>query len=167
MKSNIKYTDVIEKVNKEAVKSALSNRKPRLALAEPVGKSLELIPFFGQRVSCGLFGISEDYIENYQSLDERFVKNKSSTFFFQAEGSSMQPLIFSDDVLIVDRSIEYMHGRVSVFSLDGDMFCKRIFKRNGKLVLSSENKKFSDIVINEEQVFHLFGVVVAIARDIQ
>ena len=41
----------------------------------------DLIEIYQGKVSCGLFGISDDFIENYQSLDERFVKNKESTFF--------------------------------------------------------------------------------------
>ena len=52
-----------------------------------------LIPLSAQKVSCGLFGITNDHIENYQSLDERFVKNKASTYFFEAESDSMSPFI--------------------------------------------------------------------------
>ena len=54
----------------------------------------------------GLFGIHDDFSEKYQSLDERFIKNKASTFFFKASGKAMAPLILPDDVLIVDRSVD-------------------------------------------------------------
>ena len=48
----------------------------------------------GRKVSCGLFGLSDDFIESYQSLDERFIKNKTSSFLFEASGDSMEPTIF-------------------------------------------------------------------------
>lgn len=35
------------------------------------------------KLSCGLFGISDDFIEKYQSLDGHFIKNKFSTFFLK------------------------------------------------------------------------------------
>jgi DNA polymerase V len=59
-------------------------------------EKLHAFPILGKRVTCGLFGISDDYIEKYQSLDARFIKNKASTFFFQAASDSMEPLIFEN-----------------------------------------------------------------------
>lgn len=53
----------------------------------------------------GLFGISQDHIEDYQSLDKRFIKSRVSTFFFQASGDAMSPYIENEDILIVDRSL--------------------------------------------------------------
>ena len=76
----------------------------------------------------GLFGIHDDFSEKYQSLDERFIKNKASTFFFKASGKAMAPLIFPDDVLIVDRSVGPVDGRVAVIAFEGELLCKRIFR---------------------------------------
>jgi DNA polymerase V len=130
-------------------------------------KKIQPTPLFLPTVACGLFGISDDYIEKYQSLDMRFIKNKSSTFFFEARGDSMAPMIVNKDVLVVDRSIESMYGRVCVFSLDGGMFCKRILKRNNHLLLVSENQNYKPQVVNPEQEFCFFGVVTAASRDIR
>lgn len=126
-----------------------------------------LRPFLGQRISCGLFGISDDYIEKYQSLDSRFIKNKSSTFFFEATGSSMEPLIIEKDVLIVDRSLEATHDRVVVVSLDNEMLCKRLIKDSSGNLLRSDNRTYRDIYITEEINLSVFGVVIGIARDIK
>ena len=69
----------------------------------------------GQLVRVG-FGISDDFIEKYQSLDAKFIKNKFSTFFFEAVGDSMEPTIFEGQVLIVDRSLKDFHQKVCVIS---------------------------------------------------
>ena len=123
------------------------------------------VPFSSQRVSCGLFGIVNDHIENYQSLDERFVKNKASTYFFEAESNSMSPLIMEGDVLIVDRALESYPNCIVVCALNGEMLCKRLMEKNGSLFLFSENQSYKPIEINEESDFMVFGVVRGIARE--
>jgi len=125
-----------------------------------------LIPFFGARVSCGLFGISDDYIEKYQSLDSRFVKNKASTFFFEAANNSMAPLICAKDVLVVDRSLEPSHNRVAVICLNGEMICKRLIKTKNGPILRSDNPVYKDFQVTEEMEMTVWGVVVAIAREL-
>jgi len=119
------------------------------------------------QANCGLFGISDDYIEKYQSLDERFIKNKSSTFFFEATGDSMEPVVFPGDVLIVDRSVNWTQGKIVIAYLDGQFFCKRLLKSPKGIILRSENKLHRDILVTEEMDFLVWGVVVAQARDLR
>lgn len=114
----------------------------------------------------GLFGIQEDHIQKYQSLDDRFVKNKSSTYFFVAAGDSMQPLILEKDILIVDRSLEPTHNKIVVVAVNGEMYCKRLVSRGGQLLLVSDNKNYSEIIINGEMDIHFFGVVTGMGRDL-
>lgn len=119
------------------------------------------------QANCGLFNISEDHIEDYQSLDQRFIKNKSSTFFFQATGDSMEPLVFAGDVLVVDRSINSFYGKIAIIYLEGQFLCKRILKSPKGLILRSENKLHRDILITEEMDFLVWGVVTSLARDVR
>lgn len=117
--------------------------------------------------NCGLFGIQDDYIEKYQSLDERFVKNRASTFFFEATGDSMEPLIFPGDVLVVDRSLDWVHGKIIIGHLEGSFLCKRFLKSPKGIILRSENKLHRDILVTEEMDFLVWGTVVAVARDLR
>lgn len=117
--------------------------------------------------NCGLFGIADDYAQKYQSLDERFIHNKASTFFFEASGDSMEPLIREKDILIVDRSITANHGRIIVGYLDGHFICKRLIRMGSQLILRSENKLHRDISINEDSDFIIWGVVSGQARDLK
>lgn len=117
--------------------------------------------------NCGLFGISEDHIQNYQSLDDRFVQNRSATFFFEAQGDSMEPLIMSGDVLVIDRSLEVRSGRVAVVYLDGEFLCKRFIRQDGETILRSHNPLHRDIIISEEMDFLVWGPIVAVARDMK
>lgn len=119
----------------------------------------------GQKVSCGLFGIGGDFLEQYQSLDKRFIKNQASTFFFEASGSSMSPLIVPGDILIVDRSLEVTSNKIIVAHLNGEMICKRIYKNKIETILNSDNKNNKPIHITNEMNLIIFGVVTGIARE--
>lgn len=112
-------------------------------------------------VSCGLFGIGEDFTEDFQSLDAKFIKNKTSTFFFEAVGDSMIPAVFPRDILIVDRSIKNYDNRVCVICYEGQMLCKRVFITKDGAILKSENKKYKDIVIENSEELTFWGVVIS------
>ena len=114
-----------------------------------------------------LFGYTEDYMEDFLSLDQLLVKNRESTFFLRASGNSMAPLIHPDDVLVVDRSVKPLSGTIVVVTLDGERLCKRLSLKNGKTLLCSENSEYKPIEIGDDQNLVIFGKVVGIARTMK
>ncbi|MCP4914880.1 MAG: S24 family peptidase [Oligoflexia bacterium] len=133
-------------MTKETLKSLLKNNKQPLLL---------------QHVECGLFGVSEDFSEDYQSLDERVIKNKSATYFLLAKGRSMEPTIFEEDILVVDRSIKNFHNKVCVVSYNGELICKRVSILEDRVLLKSDNPKFKDIVVFDDASAMFWGVVIS------
>ena len=125
------------------------------------------IPKLSSKISCGLFGISDDFIEKYQSLDAKFIKNKFSTFFFEAVGDSMEPTIFEGQILIVDRSLKDFHQKVCVISYEDKLICKRVYLKSTGIILHSDNPKYKDIIISESEGLNLWGVVIAIAGHVK
>lgn len=125
-----------------------------------------LRPDIGE-VACGLFGITEDYEEAYLSLDEHLVRNRESTYFLRARGESMSPMINPGDIIIVDRSVKPVHGLIIILTFNGERLCKRYFSKNGQLQLLSDNPKHRPIIVNEDCEVTIFGVVVAIARNMR
>lgn len=121
-------------------------------------------PFFGD-VVCGLFGISDDFVESYLSLDEKFMKNKESTFFVRASGNSMAPEIKNNDILVVDRSRLLFSGAIIAFYLNGVPMCKEYLILGKRSYLKSSNPEFKTISVKEEDELTVFGVVVGIVRD--
>lgn len=120
-------------------------------------------------VSRGLFGICDDFGEKYQSLDERFIKNKEATFFFIAHGASMEPTIFPNDTLVVDRSLTQYHNRVCILAFQGELICKRVMisphgqghSNQERPRLKSDNPRFKDIILNHPDDITIWGVVIA------
>ena len=123
-------------------------------------------PLFGSNVSCGLFGIADDFVDEYLSLDEKFVKNKEASFFVRAQGESMAPYILPKDILIVDRSVQLFDKAVAAFFLNNHAICKQYIKKDGRVYLRSFNKSHADIPITEDDQLDLFGVVTGIARSL-
>ena len=126
-----------------------------------------LFPTFSGKISCGLFGISDDFIEKYQSLDELLVKNKFSTFFFEAAGDSMVPTIFPGQILIVDRSKTDFHQKVCVINFEDKMICKRVLLKDNGIILKSDNPKYKDIYVENNELVSIWGVVIAHAGFIK
>ena len=123
-------------------------------------------PFYQTLVSCGLFGVADDFGETYLSLDERYLANKESTFFVRAGGESMSPEIKPGDILVVDRSRLLSSGNFITCFFNGSAICKQYFKTAEGAVLKSINPNFKDLAISDEDQFELFGVVIAIVRDL-
>ncbi len=113
----------------------------------------------------GLFNISEDHIQSELSLDQRFLPNKSTSFFFKMSSNCMNPNIQKDDVLVVDRSMHPFSGNLIVFSLNGEMLCKRYFRRGVHTYLQSDHGSYKDIIIKSTDDFIIFGVVASMLRE--
>lgn len=117
-----------------------------------------LIPLLSTRIMCGLFGICEDHTEKYLSLDSRFIKNKAASFIFRLEGNSMEPVIFENEYILVDRSIDEFMNRIVVADYQGERMCKYLTKISGRQVLHSFNPKVKDIIISDQNELSIFGV---------
>jgi DNA polymerase V len=125
-----------------------------------------LIPVFSMAVQCGLFGIQDDHIEHYLSLDEQFIKNKHTSFIFKMEGNSMEPHIQAGDFLIVDRSLSNFMNKIVVVDIFDERLCKFLTREKGRTILRSFNNSHKDIIVTEEMDMRVFGVAILCFRDL-
>lgn len=146
--------------------SFMESKLKQIELPLTGGPTPEL-PKFIAKVSCGLFGISDDFIEKYQSLDSHFIKNKFSTFFFESDGDSMEPTIHAGQIIVVDRSRKDFHGKVCVISWEDKLICKRVFFKNDSIILKSDNTKYKEITVQNNDNLLLWGLVTAIAGFVE
>ena len=122
--------------------------------------SLELCLFMC-RVTAGFPSPADDYLDEFLDLNKKLITNKSATFLARAEGDSMKDAgILSGDILIVDRSIKPVSGKVVVASLNGELIVKRYRMRGGQAFLMSENTKFEPIALGEDHDLVIWGVVI-------
>ena len=124
-------------------------------------------PLFSNKVSCGFPSPAEDHIEKNISLDELLIKHPAATFFLRAKGDSMiNAGIFSDDILIVDRSIHPESGHVVVAAVNGELLIKRLIIQKGQTLLVAENKEFKTISMQKGDDLHVWGAVTNVIHSL-
>jgi len=117
-------------------------------------------PLFNCRVSAGFPSPADDYIEQALDLNQLLIQKPAATFFVRAEGDSMIGAgIHSNDILVVDRSIEAVPNKVVICALNGELTVKRLVSKQGQLVLMAENPLYPDIPLHEGIDMTIWGVV--------
>ncbi|MFZ5524215.1 MAG: LexA family protein [Pseudomonadota bacterium] len=111
-------------------------------------------------VPAGFPSPADDYVEQRISLDEHLIRHRESTFFMRVSGESMRGLgIFDGDLLVVDRALPAVHGRVVIAVLDGEFTVKQLLHTAEGQVLRAAHPDYPDTLIKPEQDFSVWGVV--------
>lgn len=134
-------------------------------LGKPIGGAAKL-PCYSFRVPAGFPSPATDHLEGDISLDELFELRAPHVYLVKIEGDSMQGSgIFSGDLVIVDRSREAEHGDVVIAALNNEPVCKRLHKRDGVVILKSENPSYPSRYVLEGEEPLIWGVVRFSVRD--
>lgn len=111
--------------------------------------------------ATGFGAAADDYMERGIDLNEQLIRNKPATFFFRMNSDAMTEAgIFSGDVLIVDRSIKAVSGKIIVAVLNGELLVRRLQTHIKGVTLIAENKKYGHVQIDEFSNYAAWGVVV-------
>lgn len=158
------------------VKNLLDNRKRQFevlacnstAILFPAkAPSLISIPLFIGKVPAGFPSPADDYVEKTLDLNELCIKQPAATFFVRVEGESMLGAgIHPNDILVVDRSIEPVPGKIVVCALNGELTVKRLDCENDQLKLKAENPNYPDIELHEEIDMIVWGVVTNVIHPV-
>ena len=118
------------------------------------------LPLFSGKVAAGFPSPADDYIEKNLDLNELLVHKPAATFFVRAQGESMLGAgIHPNDILVVDRSIEAVPGKIVICALNGELTLKRLERDNEQWQLKAENPAYADILIYDELDMVIWGVV--------
>ncbi|HLO81433.1 MAG TPA: translesion error-prone DNA polymerase V autoproteolytic subunit [Chitinophagaceae bacterium] len=110
--------------------------------------------------ATGFGAASDDFAERGIDLNEQLIRNKPATFFMRVRGDAMiNAGIHDGDVVIVDRSIKPMSGKVIIATLNGEMLIRRFDKTFNKIKLIPETSKLASIDIDPYAEFSVWGVV--------
>ncbi|WP_028389298.1 LexA family protein [Legionella fairfieldensis] len=140
------------------VKQFLNCSSPTSALA---------FPLYSSTVRAGFPSPADDTIENYLDLNEYLIAHPAATFFVRASGDSMNGAgINEGDLLLVDRSLEPLHGKIVIAALNGELTVKRLSKKEGKVQLLPENNTYPPLDITGEEELVIWGVVKHIIKTV-
>lgn len=125
----------------------------------------EKVSLYSSAPAAGFPAPGDDMVEKSLNVHEYLVKHPVSTFFVRVEGDSMEGAgIFSGDILVVDRSVEAVSGKIVVAAVGGGLVVKRLAKLNGSMVLMSENETYAPITVTGDEECFIWGVVTGSVR---
>ena len=111
--------------------------------------------------ATGFGAAADDYAERGIDLNEQLIKNKPATFFFRMKGDAMESAgIFDGYILIVDRSLKLVSGKIIVAILNGELLVRRFHKNFSSAFLIPENPRYKPVNLAEFSDFKIWGVVV-------
>jgi len=118
------------------------------------------LPLFTGKVAAGFPSPADDYVEKSLDLNELLVQKPAATFFVRAQGESMLGAgIHPNDILVVDRSIEPISGKIVICAINGELTVKRLERENEFWKLKAENSAYADIPLTDELELVIWGVV--------
>lgn len=125
------------------------------------------LPLFAGKVAAGFPSFVDDFVDTTLDLNQLLIKKPAATYFVRAQGLSMLKAgIHPNDILIVDRSIEPLSGKIVICALNGDLTVKRLMKKNGLWFLKAENTGYPDIPLEGDIDMVIWGVVTNVIHPV-
>jgi DNA polymerase V len=110
--------------------------------------------------ATGFNAAADDYMERGIDLNEQLIRNKLATYLFRMHSDAMIDAgIHPDDILIVDRSLPIVSGKIIVAALDGELLVRRYQQEMNTTLLFAANKCYSNIQVSELTNFRIWGIV--------
>jgi DNA polymerase V len=111
--------------------------------------------------ATGFVAAADDYMERGIDLNEQLIRNKPATFFMRVSGHSMVGAgIHDGDIVIVDRSIKPVTGKVVIAVVNGEMLIRRLEQGFNRMRLIPETPRLAPIEVTEFSEVSIWGVVV-------
>jgi DNA polymerase V len=125
------------------------------------------LPFVNEGISAGFPSPALDFVDLSIDLNKHLIKHPSATFYGRVKGESLKNAGISDgDLLVIDRSLEPINGKIAVCFIDGEFTAKRIKKSKSELWLMPENDDYEPIKITENNNFVVWGVVTHVIKSL-
>lgn len=127
-------------------------------------ESLVKVPILGA-VSAGPGLLAEENVEDTLTLPRNFLRyNTGDVFGLKVKGDSMKNAgINEGDLVLVRMQKDASHGDIVVALLGEEALVKTLYKKDGKLMLVSENPAYPPREVGED--FSILGKVVNLMRS--
>lgn len=118
------------------------------------------LPYVEEGISAGFPSPALDFVDLTIDLNRHLIKNPSATFYGKVKGDSLKNAgINNGDLLVIDRSLDLINGKIAVCFIDGEFTAKRIQILKNEIWLVPENENYPSIQITEENNFIIWGIV--------
>ena len=117
------------------------------------------IPLYDIPLSAGLG-------ENILDSDIPFVEYETNVedgdFALHVSGDSMEPDIPDGSIVVVKKQSEIADGISGAFFLNGEVYCKKLLHKDGKVFLCSDNAGYQPIEVHDGDTLIVYGKIVKV-----
>ena len=125
------------------------------------------LPLVDSGISAGFPSPADDFLDISIDLNKELVKNPSTTFYGRVKGDSMINAGLNDgDLLIIDKSLEPVNGKIAVCFIDGEFTVKRIKIVKDIVWLVAENENYKPIKVTSDNEFLIWGIVTTVIKTV-
>ncbi len=142
----------IDRINDIAEALGVGNEKLLEGAYEFLGLNIDDIPTINLpivgKISCGSGILAFDEITGYEPTPKSWL-NGGEYFYSRAHGDSMiNARIFDGDLVLIRKQPDVEDGEIAAVLINGDVYLKRIYKRDNSIILQSENPAFPPQIVN-------------------
>lgn len=125
------------------------------------------LPLFANKVAAGFPSPADDYVEKSLDLNELLVQKPAATFFVRVQGDSMLGAgIHPNDMLVVDRSLKPISGKIVICAVNGELTVKRLVMEDDVWKLRAENPAYPDIPLTADLEAVFWGTVTNVIHPV-
>ncbi len=125
------------------------------------------LPFVESGISAGFPSPALDFIDLSIDLNKHLIKHPSATFYGRVKGDSLKNAgIENGDLLIIDRSLEPVNGKIAVCYIDGEFTAKRIQINKDEILLIPENENYQTLKVTADNNFLIWGIVTHVIKNV-
>lgn len=164
-KLNIKSTataySYVEKLKNRGLLEKSPQKKRAISLTSQT-KSFKKIPLVGViRAGSPIFAIEN--LDGYYHLPDEF-NTGGTEFALRVQGDSMiNAGIYENDIIIINQQSTADSGEIVVALIEDSATVKRLYRKNGKIILHPENDTMQDMIFDEVTIL---GVVKGLMRKL-
>lgn len=141
---------------------------------EDIDKDFVLIPMVSKiSATKGLAPLEDSEVEMKLAFRLDWIRRKGNhtkMSLIRVEGDSMEPTLYSGDIVLVDGNRNYidLHGGIYAILVEDSIMIKRIqlLFTEKKLKIISDNPKYEPLIVSPD-VIHIIGKIIWIGREIE
>jgi DNA polymerase V len=128
-------------------------------------REIKAAPVESKFIASGWPAAADVYADRAMNLHEMLIHQPAATYFMRIGSQQyVQEGLYKGDLLIVDRSITAVAGRLVIAIIDGTLSVRRVIKNNGHLYFSG----VTPMLIGEPNTIEagIWGVIAHIVRTL-
>lgn len=126
-------------------------------------KDLVFLPIVGS-ISCGKGCYAYEEVEGYEPVPREWL-NGEEHFFLRAKGDSMVGVrIYEGDLLLIRKQPAVDDGEIAVVLINDEAYLKRVYYRDDKLILQSENPKYPPIIADTSETIIIGKLIMNVIK---